>query len=311
MDFFREGIKIGKLFISWTLLVGLLFIFVALDYLLSQNKLNQYSSNKSANKPETEESNESNNADLADEEKSSSSSSKSTKSSSSNNGTTDPTNPAPTTDSDPVLTTYNLVALGDSLTNAASPNPSMIGNNPSYSFSTGTNISSFYLYLNSIISNVNPINLAVSGAKSSGCLNTQVPQVDSNNPDYITLLIGGNDIQNFIAPSTFSSNLYAIASTIDRDDRRVFIATIPNYVVMKSAQNAACLANPLTPEEEIALGWILGQYNSIISTVASTYGFTLVDLYPYLDQDDISDYDCIHLSLTGLQTVANRFKTSY
>ncbi len=205
-----------------------------------------------------------------------------------------------------------LLALGDSLTNTNTPNAEMMGDNKSYSFSTGTNISSFYLYLNSIGKSINPINIAISGTTTTTFLSNQLPSVSSYNPSYITILIGGNDLlqyyENPISAEQLGANLETIANGIEKSGRRVFMATIPDYNTMRSAAFCTGLREP---GEEIFLPIILTAYNQKIAQVASNHSFTLVDLYPYLDQDDISSVDCIHPNLAGQQIIANRFKAAY
>lgn len=204
---------------------------------------------------------------------------------------------------------YVLVALGDSITNASSPSYSMPGDNRSYSFSTGTNIGSVYNHLINSGLSTSPHNLAVSGAKSADMLSGQVPTAINLNPNYLTILIGGNDMLSLLSgqpvtPAQFQSNLSAAASQIQAPGRRVLIGTIPNYGVMWQAGYPACASYPYDPA---LVSWAISQYNSIISGVASTYGFTLVDLYPYLGTGDVSDYDCLHPNLSGQQKIANRF----
>lgn len=217
-------------------------------------------------------------------------------------------NPEPTTTA-PSSPTY-MIALGDSVTQAASPNSSMIGDNPSYSFSTGTNINSIYLYLNGSIDNLNALNFSVSGAKSADVLNSQINQISTYNPTYVTLLIGGNDMLsllsgNPVTPEQFQLNLESIADSVQKDGRTVLIGNIPNYGAMWQAEYKACSNYPYN---QSLVSWAINQYNSIISSVASSHSFTLVDLYPYLDSDDVSNHDCLHPNLQGQQIIADRFK---
>ena len=86
------------------------------------------------------------------------------------------------------------------------------------------------------------------------------------------------------------------------------MATIPDYDTMRQA---AFCSEMREPGEEIFLPIILNAYNQKIAQVASSHSFTLVDLYPYLDQNDISSVDCIHPNLNGQQVIANRFKAVY
>lgn len=201
-----------------------------------------------------------------------------------------------------------LAALGDSITNAANPSSSMVGDNKSYSFSTGSNISSIYKHLLNSQS-VSPHNLAVSGAKSADMLSGQIPAAVNLSPNYVTILIGGNDMLSLLSgqPVTvqqFQSNLNSAASQIKASGRRVLVGTIPNYGAIWQAGYPACASYPY-PSDLVSAAIV--QYNAAISNVASTNGLTLIDLYPYLGTGDVSDYDCLHPNLAGQQKIANRF----
>jgi PKD repeat protein len=91
----------------------------------------------------------------------------------------------------------SMVAVGDSITQAASTGGSLGADYPQNSWSTGTNasVNSHYLRLatlNPAISG-NATNLSVSGAKVTDLLG-QMQQAAALQPDYVTVLIGGNDI---------------------------------------------------------------------------------------------------------------------
>ena len=91
----------------------------------------------------------------------------------------------------------SIAAVGDSITQAASSGGSLGTDYPQNSWSTGTNatVNSHYLRLlalNSAISGRN-YNRSVSGAKMAD-LNGQMQNVVALQPDYLTVLIGGNDL---------------------------------------------------------------------------------------------------------------------
>ena len=83
----------------------------------------------------------------------------------------------------------DLIALGDSITQANGLSTQMGSDNPEYSFSTGTEINSFYLYLCNQGKNLEPINLSVSGASTQDALKDQLPKVTDYDPKYITILL--------------------------------------------------------------------------------------------------------------------------
>ena len=91
----------------------------------------------------------------------------------------------------------SMVAVGDSITQAASSAGSLGSDAPQNSWSTGTSasVNSHYLRLlalGSPISGANH-NRSVSGAKMAG-LAAQMQAAASLQPDYVTVLMGGNDL---------------------------------------------------------------------------------------------------------------------
>ncbi|TSC93590.1 MAG: hypothetical protein Athens101428_631 [Candidatus Berkelbacteria bacterium Athens1014_28] len=305
----KKGILIADFTLSWIMVTGIIVTLTSATWVFFFLPKNQASSLLNGDSQKTNEETQSA-GDTSNNDESAGtkgSTKKSTSKSTTGNQTSGVAgNDGATSDG---VTSLSLIALGDSITNAASPTSSMPGDNKSYSFSTGSNINSVYRYLISIGQNISPTNLAVSGAKSVNVLAGQVPQVSSYNPSYITLLVGGNDMLSLLSgepvtPEQFQSNLSSIASQIKSSGRKILIGTIPNYSVMWQAGYPTC-ANYPYPPEIVALA--ISQYNSIISSVASQNGMTLVNLYPYLGTGDVSDYDCLHPNLSGQQKIADRF----
>lgn len=201
---------------------------------------------------------------------------------------------------------YYIVALGDSLTNANNLSPQLTGDHKEYSFSTGSAIESVYLALkNNYGENLNPVNLAVSGAKTTDVLAGQLPQVSGYNPKYITLLIGGNDYLSYTPTSQFESNLRSIVNQIKASGRMIVVSTLPNFIAMRSEANPAC--TPLTPEIEALATSFLQAYNSSITAAANENGLLLVNLYPIMGPEHLSTADCIHFNIAGEQKAAQKF----
>ena len=104
----------------------------------------------------------------------------------------------------------DLIALGDSITQANGLSTQMGSDNPDYSFSTGTEINSFYLYLRNQGKNLKTVNLSVSGATTQDALKDQVPKIADYDPKYITILLGANDMLGGFTISEFRRNLESI-----------------------------------------------------------------------------------------------------
>ncbi len=90
-----------------------------------------------------------------------------------------------------------MAAVGDSITQAASSNGTLGADAPENSWSTGTNstVDSHYLRLLALGASIagHNNNRSVSGAKVGG-LDAQMAGVATLHPDYLTVLIGGNDL---------------------------------------------------------------------------------------------------------------------
>jgi lysophospholipase L1-like esterase len=102
--------------------------------------------------------------------------------------------PAAVWAADPPLPS-SMAAVGDSITRAASTGGSLGADAPQNSWSTGTNatVNSHSLRLQALGAQLATHNLAVSGARMVH-LDGQMANVVAVQPDYVTVLIGGNDL---------------------------------------------------------------------------------------------------------------------
>jgi lysophospholipase L1-like esterase len=132
----------------------------------------------------------------------------------------------------------SIAAVGDSITQAASTGGSLGTDYPQNSWSTGTNatVNSHYLRLlalSSAISGRN-YNRSVSGAKMVD-LNAQMQGVVGLQPDYLTVLIGGNDLctdtaAGMTSVSAFRSQFQTAMATLaaGSPNTNVYVSSIPN-----------------------------------------------------------------------------------
>jgi lysophospholipase L1-like esterase len=132
----------------------------------------------------------------------------------------------------------SMVAVGDSISQAASTGGILGADAPQNSWSTGTSstVNSHYLRLLALgapISGANH-NLSVSGARVAG-LNAQMQAAVPLQPDYLTLEIGGNDlctdtVAEMTSVSTFRSQLQTAMTTLANGSpgTMVFVASIPD-----------------------------------------------------------------------------------
>jgi len=131
-----------------------------------------------------------------------------------------------------------MAAVGDSITQAASSAGSLGVDAPQNSWSTGTSssVNSHYLRLlaaGAPISGANH-NLSVSGAKMAD-LNAQMQNVSELDPDYLTVLIGGNDVctdtaAGMTAVADFRAQLNAALATLEAGspETSVYVVSIPD-----------------------------------------------------------------------------------
>ncbi|HEX6128707.1 MAG TPA: PKD domain-containing protein [Candidatus Limnocylindria bacterium] len=134
----------------------------------------------------------------------------------------------------------SMAAVGDSITQAASTGGSLGADYPENSWATGTNatVNSHYqrlLALNPAISGA-AYNLSVSGAKMAD-LQGQMQQAVALQPDYLTVLIGGNDIctdteAQMTSVADFRAQFQAAMATISAGsgDTNVYVVSIPRVL---------------------------------------------------------------------------------
>jgi len=132
----------------------------------------------------------------------------------------------------------SMAAVGDSITQAASSGGSLGADYPQNSWSTGTSssVNSHYLRLlaaSAPISGANH-NLSVSGAKMGG-LDAQMQAAVALQPDYLTVLIGGNDVctdtvGEMTSVATFRAQFEAAMSTLTTGspETHVYVVSIPD-----------------------------------------------------------------------------------
>jgi len=133
-----------------------------------------------------------------------------------------------------------MAAVGDSISQAASTAGSLGEDAPQNSWATGTSatVNSHYLRLTALGAPIDGANhnLSVSGAKMVG-LNAQMQAAVAltTQPDYLTVLIGGNDlctdtVAEMTSVDTFRAQFAAAMATIAQGspDTYVYVVSIPD-----------------------------------------------------------------------------------
>jgi PKD repeat protein len=132
----------------------------------------------------------------------------------------------------------SIAAVGDSITQAASSAGSLGADAPQNSWSTGTSasVNSHYLRLLGLGADISgrAYNRSVSGAKMVN-LDTQMLALDSINPDYLTVLIGGNDlctdtVGGMTSVTAFHDQFQQAMTTLTSvsPNTHVYVVSIPN-----------------------------------------------------------------------------------
>lgn len=179
--------------------------------------------------------------------------------------------------------TVEYIALGDSLTVGFGSNAI----SQTYPFIFAQNLSKHM--------SVSLVNLAVRGATSSDLINNQLREVVREKPNYITLLIGINDIHNFTSPEKFQEEINYITSVLaEQTDAKIIILNIP-YLGSK---------NLILFPYDLYFDYRTIQFNKILSKIAADKKFTLVDLYTptktlFSNQPDFYSSDNFHPSGNG------------
>ena len=218
----------------------------------------------------------------------------------------------------------SMAAVGDSFTRGfatGAPDCSFFGPCPQYSWSTGTAVNSHYqrlLALNPALSG-NATNAAVPGAQIPG-LSSQMAAITVQQPDYVTVLLGGGDICfATTTPTQFAAHFRAGMDTLfaTSPDSHVLVASIWNFESMRSAVLAG---NPsatwsfcgtffnASSADRAALVDRIVQYNAALATECATYANCLFDGNALFDHvwtsAEVSTIDNVHPSVAGQEMIS-------
>lgn len=179
--------------------------------------------------------------------------------------------------------TAKYVALGDSLTVGFGSNDIAM----TYPYFYAQNLSKQMSVLLT--------NFGVRGATSSDLINTQLGEAVREKPNYISLLIGINDVHNFTSEKKFKEDFDHITSVlIAQTDAKIILLNIP-YLGSK---------NLILFPFNIYFDYKTRQFNGIISKIAKAKNLTLIDIYTptkkiFSDEPDFYSSDGFHPSGEG------------
>ena len=211
-------------------------------------------------------------------------------------------------DSQPAVKLENkLVALGSSLTRASNVSTDKQGENNDYSFSIGTKIDSLYLYLRNQDSGLAVVNLASPGAEMRDILERQLPAALPENPKYISIDPGADVVSSNPSVSRFKKDLSEILEKIN-PATVVFLFSYPNFTKMRTADFLSCRENKVNVNlENLSEKNVLAFNQAMKEAVVGKSNIIFIDIYDLLGAGDISDYDCLHINISGQQKIASEF----
>ncbi|MDQ2914228.1 MAG: GDSL-type esterase/lipase family protein [Chloroflexota bacterium] len=128
----------------------------------------------------------------------------------------------------------SMAAVGDSITRAYNTGPSAYRDYPANSWSTGSSTTVYSQAVRLGIPSTSAFNDAVSGAKMSG-LNAQVSAANGQGVQYVTILIGGNDVctsteSSMTSLDSFTGDFTLAMTNLAKGspNAKVFVASIPD-----------------------------------------------------------------------------------
>ncbi|HYN68728.1 MAG TPA: SGNH/GDSL hydrolase family protein [Candidatus Eisenbacteria bacterium] len=115
-------------------------------------------------------------------------------------------------------------------------------------------------------------NLGVNGFTSADLIGVELPQLDALRPEFMTLLIGVNDVVQGVPDATYRRNVERILDDIVRrvGSGRVLVVTTPDYTVTPAG---ASFGDPAQQAAGIRAN------NAILITAAEARGLRVVDIY--------------------------------
>jgi lysophospholipase L1-like esterase len=144
------------------------------------------------------------------------------------------------------------------------------------SYTIGTAVAERERWPNQLVARVPELelvaNLAVNGFTSRDVIEVELLQLDAHRPDFITLLIGVNDVVQGVPAATYRQNVVRILDdAVDRvGAARVLVVTTPDYTVTPGGSD---YGDPV----QHAAG--IRENNAIITEVARGLGIDVVDIH--------------------------------
>jgi lysophospholipase L1-like esterase len=123
-------------------------------------------------------------------------------------------------------------------------------------------------------------NLGVNGYSSAQLIDRELPQIDALHPDFVTVLIGVNDVVRGVPADTYRQNMNEIFDfLLERlPASRIVVVSTPDYT--RTPQGAA-FGDPAQQRAAIAA------FNDIERELAEALGIAFVDISAVADRADV------------------------
>lgn len=123
-------------------------------------------------------------------------------------------------------------------------------------------------------------NLGINGYTSAQLIDQELPQLDALDPDFVTVLIGVNDVVRRVPADAYRANMSKIFDfLLERlPANRILVVSTPDYT--RTPQGAA-FGDPVQQRAEIAA------FNAIERELAEARGIAFVDISGVADRADV------------------------
>jgi len=144
------------------------------------------------------------------------------------------------------------------------------------SYTIGTSVGEVERWPNQLVARLSALtlvdNLGVNGYTSADVIRDELPELDALRPEFLTLLIGVNDVVQGVPEETYRRNVEQILDDLVRrvGAGRVLVVTTPDYTVTPAG---ASFGDPAQQAAGIRTN------NAIETAAAEARGIRVVDIY--------------------------------
>lgn len=144
------------------------------------------------------------------------------------------------------------------------------------SYTIGTSVTAAERWPDQLVGRISELelvaNLGVNGFTSADVISVELPRLDALRPEFLTLLIGVNDVVQGVPEASYRSNVGAILDDLVRrvGPGRILVVTTPDYMVTPAG---ADYGDPTRRSAAIRAN------NAINTELAEARGIPVVDIY--------------------------------